>query len=1213
MENSSFLDQIEATNRVPLSGFYDRKTRSLNLLQNSLSSVGFDGYIPTITQEVYLYDKYNGRINILPGQYILIRNDSYEDSQSSEDAEFCQVVEVRKSIRATQFLGSQITNSILNGYDQFGNELEFIPGEETITLYSEGSQSNLVLDTDYEYVEGFEGQSIKLLTEIDSDATIIIIPETEKIYYGSVGEYTTDESFPLFLLDENGDFVLDEFENQIPILDEEGNQVFEDVAQPDPEFTATVYIDYVDKYGLIKTLIFYPEEDTSLFPTHKIIISREVWDGSNIEFNYFYSDLEEGKISGEDQSGVNLSFIPGQESVVRIRSGEEQSLSLDSEYEYVVGEEGLSILLIGEQLEGDKYVISSPYQFSKSIGSRGWHLSSEGNAILNNIAVRGRIDALEGNFEGYLTVADGEMKIGRSVSEGESSDNSGIFIDPFNFWYDDGSFRVGSVNNYLNWDSNTLNIKGNITAGTIGSNWKISANRIEAGTGADYVALSTSVNGQLVRADFEEALIKNLIIDRQEINGLYYTTLYLRVEFADLIELMKSVLPDEFSGYDELSEEDQISLLQREISLYFLDKTFIFKNNESKINLPDTPLNTYLSALANRYLKIDRANIYKATLNLENQAGYTDEIIEDNVVFQFSGDDYSFDAVGTEEISSWTDETISLPSEINFKIINRSVTDNVVTIVTAEEHGFSPEDIITVSRVDAKFNGTYKIIDVPTATTLTFEKFSIDVPEFEDEINGLVSKNNGSYLIWAGDPQPDLAPFSVESSGNVNISDLFTSNKLDVVTLIQTGGLKINGYQTFVSSTTPAEASEGDIWIKNLSGPELYKYDGDSWIGGSVDLTGYATETYVEDAISNLIDSAPSTLDTLNELAAALGDDENFATTITTSLGTKAPIVDPVFTNSIEVKGQLRFDVTDGTPGAFINFATIPGLYSSLDIISTDIVFFQSVGDMNISSQENVFISGTSGEYIGTASPNNQIATIGDLSSYAPLASPTLTGTTTVTNIKATSTYSGGSPAAQTTEYAHTPTGIVNPFAGSSAPTGWLLCSGQTVSRTTYAALFAVIGTTYNTGGEAGTEFRIPNLKGKIPVGLDSSQTEFDGLGETGGSKTSTAEHTHGIDHNHPAFNATSGNTSQNHSHGFDLNIVHSDGTPVYGEILNVGIYLGNGVSRYFDGTGGQSADHTHTTTIDVPNLTGTSGASSAGVASGNLQPYTVMNYIIKY
>jgi hypothetical protein len=66
-----------------------------------------------------------------------------------------------------------------------------------------------------------------------------------------------------------------------------------------------------------------------------------------------------------------------------------------------------------------------------------------------------------------------------------------------------------------------------------------------------------------------------------------------------------------------------------------------------------------------------------------------------------------------------------------------------------------------------------------------------------------------------------------------------------------------------------------------------------------VDLTGYATETFVGTAISNLVDTAPTTLNTLNELAAALGDDANFATTVTTALGTKAPVNDPTFTGTV--------------------------------------------------------------------------------------------------------------------------------------------------------------------------------------------------------------------------------------------------------------------------------------------------------------------------
>ena len=65
-----------------------------------------------------------------------------------------------------------------------------------------------------------------------------------------------------------------------------------------------------------------------------------------------------------------------------------------------------------------------------------------------------------------------------------------------------------------------------------------------------------------------------------------------------------------------------------------------------------------------------------------------------------------------------------------------------------------------------------------------------------------------------------------------------------------------------------------------------------------VNLSTYATQTYVDTEIANLVDSAPTSLDTLNELAAALNDDANFATTVTNSLGTKAPLADPALTGT---------------------------------------------------------------------------------------------------------------------------------------------------------------------------------------------------------------------------------------------------------------------------------------------------------------------------
>jgi hypothetical protein len=86
-----------------------------------------------------------------------------------------------------------------------------------------------------------------------------------------------------------------------------------------------------------------------------------------------------------------------------------------------------------------------------------------------------------------------------------------------------------------------------------------------------------------------------------------------------------------------------------------------------------------------------------------------------------------------------------------------------------------------------------------------------------------------------------------------------------------------------------------------------------------VDLTGYATETFVGTAISNLVDTAPTTLNTLNELAAALNDDANFATTVSTALGLKAPINNPAFTESVGIGGAASVIQGTGKSGTYLD------------------------------------------------------------------------------------------------------------------------------------------------------------------------------------------------------------------------------------------------------------------------------------------------------
>lgn len=86
------------------------------------------------------------------------------------------------------------------------------------------------------------------------------------------------------------------------------------------------------------------------------------------------------------------------------------------------------------------------------------------------------------------------------------------------------------------------------------------------------------------------------------------------------------------------------------------------------------------------------------------------------------------------------------------------------------------------------------------------------------------------------------------------------------------------------------------------------------------------------------------------------------------------------------------------------------------------------------------------------------------------------------------------------------PAGVVNLYTGITAPTNWMFCQGQAISRTTYAALYAVIGTRYGVG-DGSTTFNLPDLRGRVPVGLNAGDSDFNTLGLWGGAKTASHRH----------------------------------------------------------------------------------------------------------
>lgn len=151
------------------------------------------------------------------------------------------------------------------------------------------------------------------------------------------------------------------------------------------------------------------------------------------------------------------------------------------------------------------------------------------------------------------------------------------------------------------------------------------------------------------------------------------------------------------------------------------------------------------------------------------------------------------------------------------------------------------------------------------------------------------------------------------------------------------------------------------------------------------------------------------------------------------------------------------------------------------------------------------------------------------------------------------------------------PVGSLTAFASTTAPNGWLLANGQAVSRTTYAQLFAVIGTSYGVGDGA-TTFNVPDIRGRAIVMASSTQSALLGLNRaTLGSVGTTTSHTMTVDempaHTH---SLTGGDSSE--------------------------ALAGNNVQD--------------TTSTDGVGPTGSAGGGSA---FNILDPYIILNYIIKY
>lgn len=234
------------------------------------------------------------------------------------------------------------------------------------------------------------------------------------------------------------------------------------------------------------------------------------------------------------------------------------------------------------------------------------------------------------------------------------------------------------------------------------------------------------------------------------------------------------------------------------------------------------------------------------------------------------------------------------------------------------------------------------------------------------------------------------------------------------------------------------------------------------------------------------------------------------------------------------------------------------------------------------------------------------------------------------------------------------PVGTIMPYVGNTAPTGWLPCTGGEYSSATYPKLSALCGTKFGTASAG--NFRVPDLKGRVMAGLDSSQAEFDTIGKTGGAKSVTLTVSNMPAHNHTAtvsgmtVSGLSASSAGDHTHNYSGSTPSGQGTHGHtgGSLTNfvksitqdirnntsgggtldrvnaltitsepVSVFIGTaldqgGHTHTYSGTTVSAGGHTHTISGTISGGTVTVANNGSGTAFDNTQPYMTMNHIIR-
>ena len=528
--------------------------------------------------------------------------------------------------------------------------------------------------------------------------------------------------------------------------------------------------------------------------------------------------------------------------------------------------------------------------------------------------------------------------------------------------------------------------------------------------------------------------------------------------------------------------------------------------------------------------------------------------------------------------------------EVNATTLQISGTD--ITSTAAELNLLDGSSAGTVANSKAVIYGSSGEVN---ATTLQIGGTSITATAAElNYVDGVTSNiqtqldakgtsiTGAATTIVSSDLTADRALLS-NSSGKVAVSDV-TSTELGyldgVTSAVQT---QLNAKQATITGAATtiddADLTASRAVISNASGKIAVSAVTDTELGYLDGVTSNI-QTQLDSKTSSVTGAASTIVSTDLTADRALLSNSSGKVAVSDVTSTELGYLDGV-TSSVQTQIDTKQAVITGAPSTVLSSNlsnNIVVVSNSSGKLASSSVSTTSLGYLDATSSIQTQIDSKQATITGAATSIDTE----NLTASRALVSDT-NGKVAVSDVTSTEIgYLDGVTSniqTQLNTISTVPAGVVSPYAGTSAPTGYLLCYGQTISRTTYATLFAAIGTTYG-AGDGSTTFAIPDLRGRAVAGQDdmggasadrltnqSGGVDGDTLGASGGAETHTLT------------------TAQIPAH------THTFQSDEPGKVSFAGLY------EFL-------ADNTPTNR--------TSSSTGGGGAHNNVQPTLILNYIIK-